>query len=134
LEQDAWKLADFGATSEGTSKGRFTTVYSRGTPSYRAPELLTATPFYNAKSDIWAVGCIFYELTAKAKAFIGDIGVHIYATSPRNLSIPQSRFDWTIEQGARREDMELLIAQMLKVDCKARPSSSDLQFARYYTR
>src|SRR5271155_4185908 len=111
LEHDTWKLADFGSTTEGTSKGRFTTVYSRGTPSYRAPELLTETPFYNSKSDIWAVGCIFYELTAKAKAFIGDIGVHIYATSPRNLSIPQSRFDWTIEQGARREDMELLIAQ-----------------------
>jgi NIMA (never in mitosis gene a)-related kinase len=126
LEQDAWKLADFGAIAETNFKRKFATVDSRGTPCYRAPELLTAT-VYDAKSDIWAVGCIFYELTAKAKAFSNDRSVYSYANSPTKLSIPQSRFDWTIERGARREDMELLISRMLRVDPEARPSSSDLQ-------
>ena len=127
MEDDAWKVADFGATAEGTSKGKFTTVYSRGTPSYRAPELLTDTPFYNAKSDIWAVGCIFYELAAKRKAFNGDLGVERYAVSPTIFSIPETQFDWHIEDGTGREDMDRLIARMLQIECNTRPSAADLQ-------
>ena len=126
-EDDAWKVADFGATAEGTSKGKFTTVYSRGTPSYRAPELLTDTPFYNAKSDIWAVGCIFYELAAKRKAFNGDLGVERYALSPTIFSIPETQFDWRIQDGAGRKDMDRLIARMLQIECQTRPSAVDLQ-------
>ena len=126
LEDDDWKIADFGSTAEGTSKGKFTTVYSRGTPSYRAPELLTDTPFYNSKSDIWAGGCIFYELAAKKKAFTSDLGVERYAMSPTTLSIPENRFDWPINDGARREDMEKLIRGLLGIEYKERPSSLDL--------
>ena len=127
MENDAWKVADFGATAEGTSKGKFTTVYSRGTPSYRAPELLTDTPFYNAKADIWAAGCIFYELAAKKKAFNGDLGVERYALSPTTFSIPETQFGSHIEDGAGREDMDRLIARMLQIECKMRPSAGDLQ-------
>jgi len=127
LEDDSWKLADFGATAEGTSKGEVTTVYSRGTPSYRAPELLKEAPFYNRKSDIWAVGCIFYELAAGEKAFNDDFAVQMYAMRPSTFRIPKGRFTWTISHSAGREDMEKLIARMLAIDYKIRPSSLELQ-------
>lgn len=32
-----------------------------GTPYYLSPELCTGNP-YNAKSDVWALGCVLYEM------------------------------------------------------------------------
>lgn len=39
-----------------------------GTPCYISPELCEGKP-YNQKSDIWALGCILYEITTLKKAF-----------------------------------------------------------------
>lgn len=56
----------------GTALTARTTVDSRGTASYRAPELVSDTPTYTAKVDIWALGCILYELTCGEPAFLSD--------------------------------------------------------------
>jgi len=53
-------LADFGITSEVMST-MMVTSFGRGTPGYRAPELLVQDEYDN-KVDIWAVGCILHEL------------------------------------------------------------------------
>lgn len=66
-----WKITDFGATSEGTSKRLSTTSSRRGTVVYSAPEVL-GEDGYNSKSDIWAFGCIVYKLFTKEKAFRSD--------------------------------------------------------------
>jgi NIMA (never in mitosis gene a)-related kinase len=42
-----------------------------GTPYYMSPESLAGRG-YNAKSDIWALGCIVYELCLLKMAFDGD--------------------------------------------------------------
>src|SRR5438105_8415469 len=74
-----WKIADFGTTSEATSKQFCTTPYSRGTSSYRAPEILDQqNPKYNNKADIWALGCIIYEVFTGARAFSSDLAVFTY--------------------------------------------------------
>lgn len=39
---------------------------------YRAPELIFATNIYNEAIDIWAVGCILFELITKTPLFPGD--------------------------------------------------------------
>merc|ERR1712102_136793 len=39
-----------------------------GTPCYISPEVCEHSP-YNQKSDIWAVGCILYELMTLKRAF-----------------------------------------------------------------
>ena len=63
-----WKLADFGFTSEGTSRSVRSSSLSRGTPGYRAPELLSDTKsVFNNKVDIWSMGCILYELAVGQK-------------------------------------------------------------------
>ena len=39
-----------------------------GTPYYLSPEICEEKP-YNEKSDIWALGCILYELATYKKPF-----------------------------------------------------------------
>eukprot|EP00854_Cymbomonas_tetramitiformis_P026524 gene26524-32557_t len=64
------KLGDFGVSrAMGTQTCALKTVV--GTPYYMSPELVQGTP-YNSKSDVWALGCVLYELITLKKAFPGD--------------------------------------------------------------
>jgi serine/threonine protein kinase len=75
-----WKIADFGLTVPGTSTGNNYTKHSRGTVSYRAPEMIQGDHgTWNNKVDIWALGCIFYELITSERAFLGDFGIEQHA-------------------------------------------------------
>jgi serine/threonine protein kinase len=52
-----WKISDFGFTSECSSNSLQFSEFGRGTPGYRAPEVISSQKV-NAKADIWALGCI----------------------------------------------------------------------------
>ena len=82
-----WKIADFGLSAEGTSQRAQTTQHARGTPSYRAPETIKDEKYTN-KVDIWAMGCILYELAFRKKAFNGDMAVLSYHFSKTGPEIP----------------------------------------------
>src|SRR5690348_11735445 len=76
---------------EGSSRRAHTTVYSRGTSSYRAPELIcTPERKYTNKVDMWAIGCILYELVLERRAFANDLIVAQYEASRKG-------FDFSIE-------------------------------------
>lgn len=64
---DDVKLADFGISRvlEATAAAANTLL---GTPYYMAPEVCQSEP-YTLSSDIWAVGCVLYELCALKHAF-----------------------------------------------------------------
>ncbi|KAJ3343919.1 Serine/threonine-protein kinase Nek8 [Gonapodya sp. JEL0774] len=67
------KIGDFGISKLlDTGDTQAETVV--GTPSYLSPELCEGKP-YNEKSDIWALGCILYELAAGKRMFDGAVGV-----------------------------------------------------------
>jgi Protein kinase domain/Ankyrin repeats (3 copies) len=51
-----------------------TTEFQRGTPGFRAPELLGTSHFSN-RVDIWAIGCILYEIVTRQKLFQTDFEV-----------------------------------------------------------
>ena len=54
------KLGDFGISRvlENTNEAAMTVV---GTPYYMSPEVCESKP-YTFKSDVWALGCVLYEL------------------------------------------------------------------------
>lgn len=55
------KLGDFGL-SKSMGAAAFANTYV-GTPYYMSPELFNESA-YDAKSDIWALGCVIYEMVA----------------------------------------------------------------------
>jgi serine/threonine protein kinase len=63
------KVADFGI-SRVLSHTKSVAQTVVGTPYYIAPELVEAQP-YGAAADMWAVGCIVYELCALQRLFAG---------------------------------------------------------------
>jgi NIMA (never in mitosis gene a)-related kinase len=64
------KLGDFGI-SKWLEPGQSCTKTMLGTPCYFSPELISGKP-YNKKSDVWAAGCVLYELCALKRPFQGS--------------------------------------------------------------
>jgi serine/threonine protein kinase len=62
---------------------------SRGTASYRAPELVKGEKYtYSNKVDIWSMGCILYELAFQKKVFEHDMLLWDYLRSGHKLELP----------------------------------------------
>lgn len=115
-----WKIADFGCTVEGTSSRARSTSLARGTASYRAPELLTEVAMYTNKLDIWAIGCILYELATGKIAFAGDWDVRNYVVNHANLEVPSS-----LPQQFRVE-VSTAVDALLRRDWHERPKAADV--------
>lgn len=62
-----YKLGDFGLAKVLGAEHEFAKT-NVGTPYYMAPEQVNEVP-YNEKCDIWSLGCLVYELAAKAPPF-----------------------------------------------------------------
>lgn len=57
------KICDFGISKIHTAQG----IQTPGvvTPNYRAPEILADHHYYDYKSDVWSLGCVFFEMIAR---------------------------------------------------------------------
>ena len=122
VETGLWKITDFGITADATSKQAHTTRLARGTASYRAPELLAEVPQYTNKVDIWALGCILYELAFSRRAFVGDWEVYMYRLQQMTLMLPSSSLP-DVLQGHLSDNLYQLLAR----DGPERPRASDLR-------
>jgi len=101
-------------------------MYSRGTSGYRAPELInefSEKRTYNNKVDIFAIGCIFYELVTGQKAFVSDFAVlQAYSSRDPKIAFPVKKHlpSW------ERVEATGLIRQMLDMDPCKRPKAIHL--------
>jgi NIMA (never in mitosis gene a)-related kinase len=115
------KLGDFGLARNLTSKFASTMV---GTPFYMSPELVSGRG-YDEKSDIWALGCVVYEMAALRPPFNSilrseeELKRNITTLTPRKLP------------SAYSEALTSCVFMMLDKDPLKRPSAEDLLGMRH---
>jgi serine/threonine protein kinase len=124
LREDAWKIADFGLTTEATSN-ILETRHSRGTSGYRPPELLRDHHCtYTNKVDIWAMGCLLYEIVVRKPAFVDDFTVrhyfHKFSRSSGSLKIPVD-----LDEN-RNPFIQEALDEMLQIEPPRRPSAQQI--------
>ena len=68
--EDDVRLGDLGVARVLSHDTNFAQTFV-GTPYYLSPELCEEKP-YNEKSDVWAFGCLLYELLTGQAAFRGE--------------------------------------------------------------
>lgn len=118
-----WKLSDFGITSEGTSIAFRSTDGGRGTAGYRAPEvILESKSAFNNKVDIWALGCILFELATGKSPFNSDGVVLEHYRTGASLNLD---WDGTFDE-ATQDAISKSVHDMVHNQSHLRPSALTL--------
>ena len=95
------------------------TNFARGTASYRSPEVLENQK-YNNRTDIFALGCIIFELITGQKLFSNDWAVHQYTLSGNSI-FPSN---WPLsEHGSPLYSLGELASELLAVLPTRRPGA-----------
>ena len=81
------------------------------------------SPHYTNKIDIWAIGCVFFELVSRKKAFVNDWVVCQFKLQGRS---PQPLIsDINLDEKATMFIMSIL-RDTLEIDPRERPAASKL--------
>ncbi|KAG0291257.1 G2-specific serine/threonine protein kinase [Linnemannia gamsii] len=111
------KLGDFGLSRSLTNPQKAFAQTYVGTPFYMSPELIGEFT-YDAKSDIWSLGCVIYELCALQPPFLADTQAQLSARikEGRVHSLP----------GNYTQELNQIVKWMLRVDSRKRPTTKEL--------
>ncbi|KAM9465717.1 serine/threonine-protein kinase Nek9 isoform 1-T1 [Clarias gariepinus] len=112
------KLGDYGLAKKLDSEYSMAETCV-GTPYYMSPELCQGVK-YNFKSDIWAMGCVLYEMLTLTRTFD--------ATNPLNLcvKIVQGNFTMEMNSDVYSADLIKIVYECLDQDPEKRPSSDEI--------
>jgi hypothetical protein len=109
---DNIKIGDLGVAKVLTTRLRAAHT-GVGTPYYLSPEVAQRRP-YNAKSDVWALGCILYECCTRRHPFNGNTQAQLFQQIIRGNYRPISS-QYSAEVGA-------LLKACLTRSVESRPS------------
>ena len=111
------KLADVGV-AKVLRRPLVTAQTQVGTPYYMSPELYRRER-YDAKSDVWALGCVLYELMVLHPAFqarnLVSLRQHVFRGQVRVA--PSNSFSLPLRE---------LLSRLLRVQPRMRPSATEL--------
>ena len=116
------KVVDFGISKVATSNPTALTSANErfGTPVYMAPEQLQSSADVDARTDVWALGVVLFELVSGARPFAGselpELVANILTQPPRPLG--------EVLPGAS-PGLEAIVARCLAWDRADRPQSVD---------
>jgi non-specific serine/threonine protein kinase/NIMA (never in mitosis gene a)-related kinase len=108
-------LGDFGISKvlEGTLDMARTKI---GTPYYMSPQVFRDKP-YGAENDIWALGCVLFELLTTRLAFEAQSMAQLMK------KIESGKYNQAALDQVKNKECKDLIRAMLTVDQRKRPSS-----------
>ncbi|XP_064595853.1 serine/threonine-protein kinase Nek9-like [Liolophura sinensis] len=114
------KVGDFGISKmlSTSNKGANTVL---GTPYYISPEMCEGKA-YNDRSDIWALGCILYEIACLQKTFEGSNLPALVNKIMKGQFAPV--------KGNYSQELKQLIADMLLQKPEDRPSANEILYQR----
>uniref|UniRef100_A0A3B5LPK9 non-specific serine/threonine protein kinase n=1 Tax=Xiphophorus couchianus TaxID=32473 RepID=A0A3B5LPK9_9TELE len=112
------KLGDYGLAKKLDSEFSMAETCV-GTPYYMSPELCQGAK-YNFKSDIWAMGCVLFEVLTLRKTFD--------ATNPLNLCVKIVQGNWTMDVNTDCYTSGLiqLVYECLNQDPTKRPTADEI--------
>ncbi|KAM9353581.1 serine/threonine-protein kinase Nek11 [Symphorus nematophorus] len=116
LKRNLVKIGDFGVSCLLMGSCDLATTFT-GTPYYMSPEVLQHRG-YDAKSDIWSLGCLLYEMCSLTHAFQG----------PNFLSVVMKIVEGetpTLPSGFS-EELNSVLQRMLQKEPASRPSAAEL--------
>ncbi len=136
LSRGAAMVTDFGiakaiaASAVATARGETLTQLGTalGTPAYMAPEQAAGDPNTDHRADIYAFGCLAYELLAGRPPFDARSPQRLLAAhmSERPRPVSELRPDTPVE-------LARLVSQCLEKEPEARPQSADALLAALET-
>lgn len=88
-----------------------------GTPYYMSPEIWANRP-YDAKSDVWAAGCILYEMAALRPPFRGRDVEELARVVQRGVHPPLP--------GTYSSELAQVVSALLVVSPRRRPSAAEV--------
>ncbi|XP_039540321.1 serine/threonine-protein kinase Nek9 isoform X1 [Pimephales promelas] len=112
------KLGDYGLAKKLDSQYSMAETCV-GTPYYMSPELCQGVK-YNFKSDIWAMGCVLFELLTLTRTFD--------ATNALNLCVKIVQGNWTMEINSDiyTPDLIKMVYECLDQDPEKRPTAEQI--------
>jgi tetratricopeptide (TPR) repeat protein len=111
LEGDQAVVADFGVARAISAAGedRLTeTGLALGTPAYMSPEQAAATRDLDGRSDLYAVGCVLYEMLAGQPPFVGTTAQQLLARHAMDPVPPLRTVRATVPDSVERSVMRAL--------------------------
>ncbi|XP_071454622.1 MAPK/MAK/MRK overlapping kinase-like isoform X2 [Hetaerina americana] len=116
LKGNIVKIADLGSVRGIHSNPPYTEYIS--TRWYRSPECLLTTGYYGPKMDVWAVGCVFYELLTLKPLFPGANEMDQISRIHSLIGIPSTRtmekfrkyksynYEWALSLGKMKSEVK----------------------------